>query len=227
MKKFKKEILNQNRLLTMSTNRTGDYLIIDPDYQTKSSTIMVVKSHDGSVNDLIFIKQIKSTDEIFDICFEFNIKKILVDVNGLGISMYDNIVQCIKLHKVSNIFTVVQVKGHLNKDLINNELEYISQDIENGKLRFLQSTNCARVSYRKSFLGYSEIMNCHKETDKLVQEMGNIDIAVDYHSYIRINSKDNINRFRCLMIYYSTYIVDKFVVFLNGEEKEIINPKNK
>lgn len=202
---FKKEMLNRNRVLTMSTNRKGDYLTIYSDYQTKLNNVMIIRSYSGDVNDVIFIKQIpyESIDKIFDICFEFNISNILIDINGFGSAVANNILEYIKSHKSRNHIDMIQVRdGIINK---SSELSYIYQDIENGKLRFLQSVNCAKINYRKAFLGYSEIIDCHRETDKLIDEMSDIKLSVNYSGILKLNNNIECSRLNCLMIYYSTY----------------------
>lgn len=202
---FKKEILNRNRVLTMSTNRTGDYLIVYSDYQTRLNTMMIIRSYSGDVNDVIFIKQIpyKSIDKIFDICFEFNISNILIDINAIGSVVANNILEYIKLHKSRNHIDVIKVIDNIIDK--SNELSYIYQDIQDGKLRFLQSVNCAKINYRKAFLGYSEIINCHRETDKLIDEMSNINLKINASGILKSNNNIAHSRFNCLMIYYSTY----------------------
>ncbi len=197
---FKKEILNRNRVLTMSTNRKGDYLIVDPGF--KKITVMVVKSQNRNVNDIIFIKQISSKliDEIFDICFEFNVFNILIDINGIGLGIADAIMEYIGTHDTKISGKIIKVKKN-----INNELVYIYQDIQNGKLRFLQSVNCAKTSYKKAFLGYSEIINCHRETDKLIDEISSIKLKMDSSGIVKLDSNIEHSRFNCLSIYYSIY----------------------
>ena len=82
----------------------------------------------------------------------------------------------------------------------------LENDIRNSKIRFPQSYNCARNSYKKVFLGYSQIMNIHKETDKLITELDNLYMNGNANGIVEFNIKDREigrARFNCLMIYYS------------------------
>jgi len=85
-----KEMLNKNRVLTMSTNRVCDELVVN--CGIKSTIMMAIRK--GDTKDILFIKEFKDanlneiTNNAIWICREFNIHKILLDKFGTGQNFY-------------------------------------------------------------------------------------------------------------------------------------------
>jgi len=196
-----KELLNKNRVLTMSNNRKCNYLIVDVG---ADSTVMMGINTQGSTKDIIIIKSFKGkiTDELVDeaywLCTEFGIKIILVDIMGFGIDFFDKFRCSIR----NDIVQIREVNFHYDK---SEELYQIEQDLKFGTLRFLQTPELANASYNKPFLGYSNIMLFHKETDELINEFDNIKLEVinGKIKLNRVNEEIGLLRAGCLLLYYS------------------------
>lgn len=203
-----KELLNKNRVLTMSTNRKCDYLVVDVS-SNKCETIMIGVNTQGNTKDILVVKTF--TNKTFDdlakeaywTCKEFDIHIVLVDRNGYGIGFIDSFNKFVPDDIVSlrevNIFSKESI------DFYQYAYLNIENDLKNGVLRFLQTTELAYNSYQKQFLGYSNIMEFHTETDKLIDEIANIKPDI-VSNRIKLSMVDNnIGKLRCscLLIYYS------------------------
>lgn len=201
-----KELLNRNRVLTMSNNRRCNLLIVNVG---RESTIMMGIATSNNTKDILVVKEIfnKKNKELVDIaywiCKEFSIDIVLTDVNGMGLGFYDEFNNNIPNSNIS----IRKIKGQI---IAENSIELINEiqkNIENGSLRFLQSPECAQVGYRVSFLGLSEVMNSHKETDMLIDEINNIKIEMNANNnklrYIRENDEVGKSRYECLLMNYS------------------------
>ena len=203
------EKLSSQRVLTMSNNRKCNYLCVD--VGRNSTTIMGIQNNTYVMEtiDVVFIKEIfnkkinKLVEEIRNICYEFDIHIVLTDIHGFGLGFYEEFNKNIP----SNFISIRKV----------NILDYTSiliefeNDVEKSKIRLLQTSKCAKLSYKKSFLGYSDIMNFHRETDELINEIKNLDIVCDNKriKLQKINEDINDIRFRCLMLYYiHTYNIE-------------------
>lgn len=200
-----KELLNKNRVLTMSNNRKCDYLIVD--VGNNLATMMAVNVH-GGTNDILIMKTFedKSSEEIVNeaywICKEFDIHILLTDSKGYSLVFIDNFRQNVSDDEIS--VKQVNIKDVVNS--YNNPYLRIEDNLKYGSLRFLQASELANVSYKKPFLGYSNIMQFHKETDELINEISNIKLDISFDGKIRynkINEDISILRFNCLRLFYS------------------------
>jgi len=212
-----KEILNKNRVLTMSNNRKCDYLIVD--IGSNSETIMMGINIQGNRKDIIVIKRLvnKSYEDLVDeaiwLCNEFYIKIILADKNGYGLGFID----MFKLNINPFNIQIREIDG-VNAKYIND----ILNDLKYGMLRFLQTPELALSSYIKPFLGLSNVMEYHKETDKLINELSNVEFKIDKGN-IKLSLKDdNIGKLRvnCLLMFY--FYPENLIKF-----DELINEYNK
>jgi len=195
-----KEILNKNRVLTMSNNRKCNYLIVD--VGSNSETIMMGINIKGNRKDIIVIKRLvnKSYEDLVDeaiwLCNEFNIKIVLTDKNGYGLGFID----MFKLNINPSNIHIREIDGFKNVKYIND----ILNDLKCGMLRFLQTPELALSSYIKPFLGLSNVMEYHKETDKLIDELSNIEFKIDKGNIKLCLKDDNIGKLRvnCLLMFY-------------------------
>jgi hypothetical protein len=87
---------------------------------------------------------------------------------------------------------------------LNNAIIPLIEDLKSGKLRFLQTFELANTYYQKQFLGYTSIMQYHKETDKLLDEIANITQIVQGGNIRldRINKEIGKVRVSCLLAFY-------------------------
>ena len=195
-----KEILNKNRVLTMSNNRKCNYLIVD--VGNNSETIMMGINIQDNRKDIIVIKRLvnKSYEDLVDeaiwLCNEFNIKIVLADKNGYGLRFID----MFELNINPSSIQIREIDGFKNVKYIND----ILNDLKCGMLRFLQTPELALSSYIKPFLGLSNVMEYHKETDKLIDELSNIELGVNKGNISLKLKDDNIGRLRvnCLLMFY-------------------------
>jgi len=193
-----KELLNKNRVLTLSHNRKCSHLIIDAGKD--SATIMGISS--TNCNDVLIIKIIhynkysELVDEVYWICKEFGIKIILIDILGYGIGFYELFNKNIPNDQI----TIRPINGRKNNDIQN-----LINDIENGNLRFLQSSELAERFYIKPFLGYSNIMKYHRETNLLIDEIDNLKLEQKRSTIQLTRKNENIGTSRaiCLLTYYN------------------------
>lgn len=88
-----KELLNKNRVLTMSNNRKCNYLIVDVG-MNKSATMVGINTQ-GNSKDILVIKEfINNTyDELVDkaywLCREHDIQIVLCDKMGCGLGFIE------------------------------------------------------------------------------------------------------------------------------------------
>jgi hypothetical protein len=202
MPNISKELLNKNRVLTMSNNRKCDYLIVD--VGKEFTTIMGINAQ-GNTKDIIIIKTLYNknynqlVDEVYWLCKEHNTKIVLSDCLGYGLGFID----AFKMHINQSIISIREINGR--EILNNNILDILYEDLQNGVLRFLQTPEIANTFYNKSFLGYSSIMQYHKETDKLIDEINNIEIKYfnGRREIGRMDTDTNKSGVMCLLLYYS------------------------
>lgn len=200
-----KELLNKNRVLTMSNNRKCDYLIVTT---RATAAIMIGINTQGNTKDILMIKTFtdKTSDELSEeacwLCKEFDIRIVLVDRSGFGIGFINPLK---KLVPDKVLLREVDIYSEESKLLYQHAYFHIEKDLESGFLRFLQSPELAHNSYIKPFLGYSNIMESHNETSKLINEISNI--GIDTRNGIakinRMNDTIGNLRVKCLFIYYS------------------------
>jgi hypothetical protein len=210
----------------MSNNRKCNYLVVDVG---TLETIMMGINTQGITKDIILIKEFrnKSFDELaqeaYWLCKEFDIQIILADRLGCGIGFIDSF---------NNLFSnrIVSIRGinifsEESRELFQSAYFCIEKDLNMGILRFLQSKNIAHTSYSKSFLGYSNIMEFHNETDKLIEEFSNIDLYIKCGNVKlgRIDDKLSKSRVNCLLIYYSypNICIDKTNINKDKEDYDI------
>jgi hypothetical protein len=201
-----KELLNKNRVLTMSNNRKCNYLIVD--VGANDTTIMGINTQ-GSTKDLLIIKTFKgkNTDELVNevywLCKEFGISIVLVDRLGFGLNFIDKFRCNIKEDIVQ--IREVNFLDDKTKELYQDAYFKIEQDLKFGNIRLLQTSELASASYNKPFLGYSNIMQSHKETDELINEFDNVKLeAINKNIKLnRINDEIGLSRVKCLLLYYS------------------------
>jgi hypothetical protein len=220
-----KELLNKNRVLTMSNNRKCDYLIVNAG---KELTFMMGINTQGNTKDILIAKTfynksfIELVNEAYWICKEFNIQIILADCLGFGLGFIDTFKNNIKETDIS--IRKVNIMESNNRKLYQDAYFQIEKDLKNGNLRFLQTSELASTYYQKPFLGYSNIMQFHKETDELINEISNIKLDL-CNGKIRFSKTDDnlgINRANSLLTYYS-YPFN--AVDTQGYNKEEINEK--
>jgi hypothetical protein len=213
-----KELLNKNRVLTMSNNRKCNYLIVDV---SKEETIMMAVNTQGKSKDILVIKSFVNkkfselVDEVYWLCREFDISIVLNDNRGFGIGFYDEFLNSISENSIS-IRAIDNSKIASSNAFVN-----IINDLGFGNLRFLQTPELAKNTYVKPFLGISTIAEYHKETDKLINEISNIKFKLHLGniSFDRISSDLGKARFNCLLSFYAypeNGIIDKI-------DKESIN----
>ena len=200
---FSKELLNKNRVLTMSNNRKCNYLIVDVG---RDLTTMMSISDQGIRKDILVIKTFISktfselVDEAYWLCCEFNIQIILADKLGVGLGFIEEFKNNINPNNVD----IRALDGREISQFTN--IKEIQNDLHYGNLRFLQSPELAKTSYVKPFLGLSNIMEYHKETDKLIDEISNIEIKTNSSGKLQLSRTDEtIGKFRvnCLLAFYS------------------------
>lgn len=213
-----KEILNNNRVLTMSNNRKCNYLIVDICNSTENNkniitTMMAINTQSKS-KDILVIKTFRGksfselVDEAYWLCCEHNIKIVLADKNGFGISF----IETFEMNINQNNIQIRAVDGRKVIQMVN--LGDIINDLKNGGLRFLQSPELAKNTYIKPFLGLSNIMEYHKETSELIDEINNIEVKMKLGNvYLdRFDNKKGKSRVNCLLMFYSypmSEIIDK------------------
>ena len=200
---FSKELLNKNRVLTMSNNRKCNYLVVDV---SKDSTTMMAISDQGIRKDILVIRTFENktfselVDEAYWLCCEFNIQIILADKLGMGLGFIEKFNNNINPNNVDiRALDGREISQFTNINEIQNDLHY-------GNLRFLQSPQLAKTSYVKPFLGLSNIMEYHKETDKLIDEMSNIEIKTNSSGKIQLSRTDETigkSRVNCMLAFYS------------------------
>lgn len=203
-----KELLNRNRVLTMSNNRKCDYLIVDVSATTGNSkdiTTMMGINTQGNRKDILILKTFvgksfkELVDEAYWLCCEFGIKTILADNMGLGLGFIETFEMNINPNNVS----IRALNGRKISQSV--DIKQMQNDLYCGNLRFLQSPEIATTSYVKPFLGLSNIMESHKETDELIEEISNIKIGMNLGNVKLSRIKDTIgkSRFNCLLAFYS------------------------
>ncbi len=198
-----KELLNKNRVLTMSNNRKCNYLIVDVG---RDSTTMMAINTQGNTKDILVIKTLYNkliselVEEAYWLCNEFGIQIVLVDCMSIGLGFIEEF----EMNINPNNATIRALDGRKVYQLEN--INKIQNDLKYGALRFLQSPELATTSYMKPFLGLSNIMNSHKETDKLINEINNINTKVNLNGtarLCRINENIGRSRVNCLLTFYS------------------------
>lgn len=198
-----KELLNKNRVLTMSNNRKCNYLIVDVG---RDSTTMMAINTQGNTKDILVIKTLYNkliselVEEAYWLCNEFGIQIVLVDCMSIGLGFIEEF----EMNINPNNATIRALDGRKVYQLEN--INKIQNDLKYGALRFLQSPELATTSYMKPFLGLSNIMNSHKETDKLINEVNNINTKVNLNGtarLCRINENIGRSRVNCLLTFYS------------------------
>lgn len=184
------DLINQSRTLTISNNRKIDYLMVDCGREDTT----VIGLQESCVNDIIYMDNIKSTKlkdiakTIKDICYEFNIDNVLIDNCGMGTGLIENL----ELDKtIVKPFNNCQGKDYLF-DFHN--------DISKGRIRFLQSSLNAKSSYKKPFLGYSNIMKLHNSTDEFIEDIKNCELD-GMSGKLKIIGKTKY--LGCLLMYYN------------------------
>ena len=197
-----KELLNKNRVLTMSNNRKCDYLIVDVG---RDSTVMMAINNQGNSKDILVIKTFigktfpELVDEAYWLCCEFGIQIILADNRGLGLGFIEQFEENIKKNHIQiRAFDGIKINQFININEIIN-------DLKNGVLRFLQSPELAKNTYIKPFLGLSNIIEYHKETSKLIDEISNIEIKMRLDKIVLSGIDETIGkgRLNCLLAFYS------------------------
>lgn len=189
-----RELLNKSRVLTMSNNRKCDYLVVNVDIDVERGNYIVFilgVNTKNNTNDILIVKTLTGenieelVEEVYWICIEFNIHKVLCSTLGHGIEF----VYCFKKNIDPNDIHMIAVNEKI-KFTFTNAYSNIERDLQNGKLRFLQSVELVRTYYKKPFLGYSEILHFHKETDNLIDEIANIKLDVTTDGFLKYNKID-------------------------------------
>jgi len=219
-----KELLNKNRVLTMSNNRKCDYLIVDVSATTGNNrdiTTMMAINTQGNRKDILVIKTFigksfaELVDEAYWLCNEFYIQIILADKSGMGLGFIEQFEMNINPNNVS----IRVLDGR--KIYQNIDINEIKKDLQYGNLRFLQAPELAMVSYVKPFLGLSNIMDSHRETSELINEINNLEIKMESIGQPRLSCIDAIGKSRvnCLLAFYSYPMSG--VVVENKEELDV------
>ena len=220
-----KELLNKNRVLTMSNNRKCDYLIVDVSAtkgNNRDITTMMAINNQGNRKDILVIKTFigKSFAELIDeaywLCNEFGIQIILADKSGMGLGFIEQFEMNINPNNVS----VRALDGR--KIYQSIDINEIKKDLQFGNLRFLQAPELAMVSYVKPFLGLSNIMDFHRETSELINEINNLEIKMESIGQPRLSRIDETigkSRVNCLLAFYSYPMSG--VVAENKEELDV------
>ena len=220
-----KVLLNKNRVLTMSNNRKCDYLIVDVDTtgNGKDITTMMAINNQGNTKDILIVKTFinkkskELVDEAYWLCCEFGINTILADNIGLGLGFIESFQENID----SDNINIIPLDGIKISKFIN--IRDIIDDLNNGKLRFLQTPELAKNTYIKPFLGLSNIIEYHKETDKLIDEINNLEVKLRLGNIILDRLKNTIGKSRvnCLLMFYSypMSMVDKVEIFNDDIEQ--------
>jgi len=197
-----KELLNKNRVLTMSNNRKCDYLIVDVG---NNLTSMMAINNQGNSKDILVVKTFENkklselVDEAYWLCTEFGIRIILADSAGMGLGFIDTFKMNIKQDDIQ----IRSLDGNKINRFVN--INEIINDLNNGILRFLQTPELAKNTYIKPFLGLSNIIEYHKETDKLIDEINNLEIKIRLGNIVlgRLNETIGRTRLNCLLMFYS------------------------
>jgi len=220
-----KELLNKNRVLTMSNNRKCDYLIVDVSAtagNNRDITTMMAINTQGNRKDILVIKTFvgksfaELVDEAYWLCNEFGINIILADKSGMGLGFIEQFEMDINPNNVS----VRALDGR--KIYQNIDINEIKKDLQYGNLRFLQAPELAMVSYMKPFLGLSNIMDSHRETSELINEINNLEIKMESIGQPRLSRIDETigkSRVNCLLAFYSYPMSG--VVVKNKEELDV------
>jgi len=215
-----KELLNKNRVLTISNSKTCGKLIVNfkANSEGRNTSIIIMGINDRkSTKDIIFIKEIHSEDmselvyKVYWNCREYGIEIVLIDINGYGKGFYDAFKDRIDGNRVS---IRPMNMNRLYTDDIADILKELHSDIEDGRLRFLQTPEIAIFSYDYTFLGFNDIMNSHLETTKLINEIDNMKEICKLGGRLRLECKSNeIRRIRfdCLLLYYGYPLHGKFI----------------
>jgi len=202
-KKFiPKELLNKNRVLTMSNNRKCDYLIVD--VGNNLASIMAINNQ-GNSKDILVVKTFENkkfselVDEAYWLCTEFGIRIILADIRGSGLGFIDTF----KINIKQDYIQIKALDGNKINQFVN--INEIVNDLNNGVLRFLQTPELAKNTYIKPFLGLSNIIEYHKETDKLIDEVNNLEIKMRLGNIVlgRLDDIIGKTRLNCLLMFYS------------------------
>ena len=225
-----KELLNKNRVLTMSNNRKCDYLIVDVSAtkgNNRDVTTMMAINTQGNRKDILVIKTFigksfaELVDEAYWLCNEFGIQIILADKSGMGLGFIEQFEMNINPNNVS----VRALDGR--KIYQSIDINEIKKDLQYGNLRFLQAPELAMTSYVKPFLGLSNIMDSHRETDKLIDEISNIKFEMNLNGIVQLSSIDDTigkSRLNCLLAFYS-YPMSGVVVEVSENIEVDINEK--
>ena len=220
-----KELLNKNRVLTMSNNRKCDYLIVDVSAtkgNNRDITTMMAINNQGNRKDILVIKTFigksfaELVDEAYWLCNEFGIQIILADKSGMGLGFIEQFEMNINPNNVS----VRALDGR--KIYQSIDINEIKKDLQFGNLRFLQAPELAMVSYVKPFLGLSNIMDFHRETSELINEINNLEIKMESIGQPRLSRIDETigkSRVNCLLAFYSYPMSG--VVAENKEELDV------
>lgn len=203
-----KKMLNNNRVLTMSNNRKCDYLIVDVCTTTgnnKDITTMMAINNQGNSKDILVVKTFigKSFEELVDeaywLCCEFGIKIVLGDKMGLGLGFIETFKDKINQNNIK----IRELDGNKINQMAN--ISDIINDLKNGNLRFLQAPELAKNTYIKPFLGLSNIMEYHKETSELINEINNLEVKMKLGNiYLdRLDDSKGKSRVNCLLMFYS------------------------
>ena len=221
-----KVLLNKNRVLTMSNNRKCNYLIVDvgnTEGDSKDVTTMMAINNQGNTKDILVVKTFTNkkskelVDEAYWLCCEFGINTILADNIGLGLGFIEAFQENID----SDNINIIPLDGIKISKFIN--IRDIIDDLNNGKLRFLQTPELAKNTYIKPFLGLSNIIEYHKETDKLIDEINNLEVKLRLGNIILDRLKNTIGKSRvnCLLMFYSypMSMVDKVEIFNDDIEQ--------
>jgi hypothetical protein len=217
-----KELLNKNRVLTMSNNRKCNYLIIDCG---KDLTTMMGINIQGNRKDILIIKSFVNrkfaelVEEAYWLCNEFGISIILADKLGMGLGFIETFKANIKQNEIQ----IREINGlEIANQILVNE---IINDLNNGLLRFLQTPELAKMSYQKPFLGLSNIMEYHRETNELINEINNIEFKA-ISGNVKLSRIDDIigkTRVNCLFMFYAY----PTVAYVDNKEYEVQKRINK
>jgi len=215
-----KVLLNKNRVLTMSNNRKCDYLIVDVG---NNLTSMMAINNQRNSKDILVIKTFENkkltelVDEAYWLCTEFGIRIILADNLGLGIGFIETFEMNIKQDNIQ----IRSIDGNKINQFIN--INEIINDLNNGVLRFLQTPELAKTTYIKPFLGLSNIIEYHKETCKLIDEINNLEVKIRLGNIVlgRLDETIGKTRLNCLLMFYF------YPMSISSELEDDIISKNK
>lgn len=187
-----KELINKNRVLTISTNYKIDYLMINVDKDNNDciGSILGISTKDNT-KDILLVKTFKEktieelVEKVYWICVEFNVRRVLCDTLGYSIAFYDCFVANINPHDLPIIAMKMVDRG-----AFGSIYKQIEKDLQIGTLRFLQDVELAKTFYKESFLGYSEVISFHKETDDLINQISSVKLTIKNGYLIFISDKE-------------------------------------